>query len=368
MNEALFHQVWQHTSDAMALSDSEGIVLLANPAYLSLYGYRLADVIGNSFAIIFPEAAREQALQQYKAIFAGGVTPVVYESVVHRADGSQRIVEASATFLTEEGKRTAMLSTIRDITERKRHEEEMRQVNETLEARVRERTAVLSQREAQLHQLAARLTIAEQEERQRISQVLHDDLQQLLYGARMQVELLADELEANSPHGTATRLQGFAQLLGNAIDVTRHLTVELSPPFLKGEGLDQALPWLATHMERTNGLHVDVRIEYIPEHSSLHMRTLLFQIIRELLFNICKHARTNSAMVELRRGNADDLVVRVVDQGRGFEAKNEALVEGHGYGLYSVRERLRLFGGTMSIDSAPGQGTKVTITVPLSSL
>src|SRR5687768_3518088 len=74
-NETLFQQIWENASDAMALSDPEGIVLAANPAYLRLYGYKLEEVIGNSFAIIFSEASRASAVAQYKEVFASVVTP-----------------------------------------------------------------------------------------------------------------------------------------------------------------------------------------------------------------------------------------------------------------------------------------------------
>ena len=118
-NEALFLQIWDSVSDALALSDPEGIVLAANPAYLRLYGYELEDVLGNSFAIIFPAESREWAVEQYKALFSSEVTPPTFETIVRRADGTERIVEANYSFLTEAGKRTMMLSLLRDITEQK---------------------------------------------------------------------------------------------------------------------------------------------------------------------------------------------------------------------------------------------------------
>ena len=131
-NEALLQQIWESASDAMALSDAEGVVLAANPAYLRLYGYKLEEVIGKSFAIIFPEARREWAEEQYKLIFSSEVTPATHESIVRRADGSERIVEANPSFLTEAGKRTMLFSMIRDITERKQHEQELLRLHEML--------------------------------------------------------------------------------------------------------------------------------------------------------------------------------------------------------------------------------------------
>ncbi len=125
-SEERFSQVWEVTSDAMALSDPEGIVLAANLAYLDLYGYTREQVIGRSFAIIFPEENREQAVEQYRIVFAGEALPATFESTVRRMDGTERIVESKATFLTRAGQRILMLSIIRDITERRQAEEQTR--------------------------------------------------------------------------------------------------------------------------------------------------------------------------------------------------------------------------------------------------
>ncbi|RJP51042.1 MAG: PAS domain S-box protein [Anaerolineaceae bacterium] len=129
-----FSQVWEATSDAMALSDPDGIVLEANPAYLDLYGYKLEQVVGRSFAIIFPEEIQAQAVEQYKTVFASEVIPATFESTIRRADGSERVVESSVSFLTATGQRIAMLSTIRDITDRKRAEEKIQRQLEHLTA------------------------------------------------------------------------------------------------------------------------------------------------------------------------------------------------------------------------------------------
>lgn len=122
-SEERLRQVWESTSDAMVLSDANGVVFDANPAYLHLYGYDAAQVIGRSFSIIFPAEAREQAIEQYKAIFNDRSAMTRFESEIQRADGTRRIVESSITFLMVANQRTAMLSTIRDITARKQAEE-----------------------------------------------------------------------------------------------------------------------------------------------------------------------------------------------------------------------------------------------------
>src|SRR5918995_404036 len=121
-SEERFRAVWEATSEAMALSDPDGVVIAVNLAYCALYGLIPQQVIGQSFAVIFPEEARAAAVEQYRAILADPDPPPSYESRVQHADGSERFVEARADFLARDGERVAMISSIRDITERKRAE------------------------------------------------------------------------------------------------------------------------------------------------------------------------------------------------------------------------------------------------------
>ena len=125
-NEERLRQVWDVTSDAMCLSDADGIVLAANPSCFQMYGYPTEQVIGNRYEIIFPNSEQGEVLKQYRSIFHSEVLPPSFESKIRRADGAERFVETHISFITNNGKRTAMLSTIRDITERKQAEAELR--------------------------------------------------------------------------------------------------------------------------------------------------------------------------------------------------------------------------------------------------
>lgn len=354
-SELRFRQVWEATSDAMVLSDTEGVVLDANPAYLRLYGYTSEQVIGHSFAIIFPPEARESALAQYKQTFASEEELPSFESVVQHADGSQRIVESRATFLSVAGQRTAMLSTIRDITERKQIEEALRQLNETLENRVQERTE-------QVRSLVTQLTMSEQEERRRISAVLHDDVQQRLYGLNMQLTMLNDLLTQDEQVEERQIIEEGKQATHELIALTRNLSVDLSPPVLHHEGLAAALHWLASQMEQQQRLVVTVvAAENLPVPDE-DLRVLLFQFVRELLFNIVKHARVDRASVVLARED-NLLTIQVSDQGQGFDSGIQHDLTSQG--LARIKQRLHLMGGYMQIDSRPHEGTRVTLYVPL---
>lgn len=229
-------------------------------------------------------------------------------------------------------------------------------VNETLEDRVATRTQ-------QVRTLAIELTAAEQRERTRISQILHDHLQQLLHGAQMWATLLADENEEALSEAPAR----ITELLGDAIETTRSLAVDLSPPVLRNEGLVPALEWLADRMQERHGLTVELDVAtnlHIPE---AELRDLLFRVTRELLFNVVKHAGVDTATLQAE-STADACTVEVVDEGTGFDpARLDTPIdsaENH-FGLVSARERLALVGGSLSVDTSPGEGTRGSVQVPL---
>lgn len=132
--ESRFRVIWEAASDAVALSDAEGTVLAANPAYFTLYGYTPEEVVGHNYSVIFPPEIRQFAKEQYNHIFSGPKTVQAYEALVTRSDGTPRMVEASYDFIVQNGVRTAMVSVVRDITERKQAEQERNNLFKQLEA------------------------------------------------------------------------------------------------------------------------------------------------------------------------------------------------------------------------------------------
>ena len=233
-------------------------------------------------------------------------------------------------------------------------EHRLRQLNETLEERVRARTQ-------QVRALASALSLAEQGERRRISVLLHDHLQQILYALRLRLETL----ESRMPPELAEQAAASRLVLDQAIDVTRTLAIELDPPVLRSEGLREALLWLAQHMREAYDLDTELNIDNLEIDLRPEKRVLIVQLVRELLFNVVKHAGVERARLAAHHED-DRLVIEIADEGDGFDA--DALDEtsqGGGLGLFSVRERLKLFGGRLDIQSAPGHGTTVRIAAPL---
>ncbi len=129
-SEGRFRAVWEASADAMALSDPDGTVIAVNQAYVELYGYPEDEVVGHNFAVIFPEEARESANVLYQEAFNSPEVPPSFEAVIQRKDGTRRVVDSRIDFVEEDGQRVAMLSCIRDITERIQHEETLRESEE----------------------------------------------------------------------------------------------------------------------------------------------------------------------------------------------------------------------------------------------
>ncbi|MDQ3248154.1 MAG: histidine kinase, partial [Chloroflexota bacterium] len=246
-----------------------------------------------------------------------------------------------------------------DISELRSTQGDLQEFNQQLEMRIVERTE-------QVHALSAALTVAEQWERRRISAILHDNLQQVLYGLQMRTSLLKDDMTALAHADLATQLAEANELLDQAIAATRSLSVELNPPILAGEGLEQGLHWLAHHMQENYGLAVEVSGGPLVRQPGESMRLMLVQLVRELLFNVVKHADVTQATVRIAEAG-EQLMITVEDEGSGFMADHMQVHEHNDnhFGLFSVHERLALFGGELQIESVLGEGSRLTIIAPV---
>lgn len=229
-SEAQLRLVWEQAPDAMVLSDEEGTVRVANPAYYALYGYGPADVLEQNFAIIFPEAARAEANRRYHESFQGPLPPAV-EAHIQRADGSPRVVESRVGFLTIDGRRQAMLSVIRDITERT----QLLQAAETARSAAEQATARL----ARIQQITAALAEALTPE-QLVDVVFREALPLLGAHAGIIVTLSADghQLELLEQRGYAAEA------------VRPWERIPLDAPVPLAEAVRRATPiWLASRDE-----------------------------------------------------------------------------------------------------------------------
>ena len=260
-------------------------------------------------------------------------------------DGSDRIVK--------------WFGTSTDIDDLRIAEACLRQLNENLENQVLERTVLAEARAKQLQSLAVELLEAEESERRRIAQLLHDDLQQLLASARMQLQTACASLP-ESPW-----LENVNKLLMESIKKTRYLSHELGPAVLHNSGLVAALKWLASQMAEQFGLKVLLEVE-ADQTDFDPFTTFLFRAARELLFNVVKHAGQKTAWINLSTDHGS-VSVAVRDEGKGFSPEaNFHAMERSGFGLVMIRERANYLGGDFMIESSPGKGSRLTLRLPFS--
>jgi CheY-like chemotaxis protein len=235
-----------------------------------------------------------------------------------------------------------------DITALKQAEEALRESDAELEHRAR-----------QLQKLTLELAQAEEQERRRMAEILHDDLQQIIAAAKFHLSMMRNRVR----HDAALQdlVARVEQMLKDAIDKSRSLSHELSPAVLHHGDLTEVLGWLADQMRAKYGLRVHMHASGTVDLPSDTVATLLYRTAQELLFNVVKHARVDEATLGARRRGAW-VCLSVSDRGAGFEPQELAATSG--YGLLSIRERIGLLGGCVKIRSAKGKGSTFFIAVP----
>ena len=393
LRERLARVVLDEMYQFTGLLDLQGNLLEANYPAVEAGGLGRKDVLGQPvWQTRWFQTSSETADNLQAAVRSAADGRFVrYDVEVFAAlSGAERIfVDFSLKPVWDEtGQVVFLLAEGRDIDERKRTEAEtsrktdarrvseqdraaqtlraseaqLHQLNETLEQQVAERTALAEHRARQLRRLATQLTQVEQRERRRLSDALHDNLQQLLAAARMNLGPLRKRMR-DSPH--LDRLEQIDQLVGESIEVSRSLAFDLSPPVLHDAGLAAGLTWLARNLRTQYEFDVQLDADPRGDPTAEYTEVFLFQAIRELLLNVIHHAGVPTAAVRLRRLDDNQVELVVADRGQGFDVRLlEQESPSEQFGLFSIRERLELLGGELEIQSQPGYGTTVTLVAP----
>ena len=322
--------------------DADGLIVFANRAFEAMFGWAAPQLIGQPIEPLIP------------SLFRDGTTPGAQDLVGTRNDGSMFPIEVTVNHVPTPGGGRS-IAFVTDITER-----------QAAALALQERTTELEYRTTQLSQMAWDLTLAEHHAREQMARTLHDGLQQLLVIVALNLEQL---LKRESEVGAAPseQLADAMQQLDEAMAVARSLNVELFPPVLQRSGLPAALTWLATWTHDKYKLSVQISVDPRADSARKDVRTLLFESVRELLFNAVKYAQTDRVTLGLELEADDQLCITVTDQGVGFEPSrldDRSNVGQVGWGLFRIRERLTLLGGRMDIDSAPGRGTRIRLVAP----
>ncbi len=285
-----------------------------------------------------------------------------------RADGQFRWMRSvGRPRLTDQGELVGYVGASIDITDIREAQDRLQRWSQELEQAVRVKTSELLESQDRLRALATEVSLAEQRERKRIAAELHDHLQQMLVFCKL--KLGQGKRLVGGIAGCGDLMKQVDDVLSEALTYSRTLVAELCPPVLREFGLAAALKWLGEHMSQRH-LNVSVDIEEnvrpVPEEHAV----LIFQSVRELLINVAKHAETTHSNVRMRR-DEKGIRIEVRDQGAGFDVSVLRPRDGAQptkFGIFSIRERMKAFGGKLELVSEPGKGTSALLALPLQNV
>jgi len=219
----------------------------------------------------------------------------------------------------------------------------------------RKKNESLRKREAKLQQLWRELISVREEERQRLAQRLHDQLGQVLMGAKMKLDILDKEIDD-------TRLKEVKNLLSDAITENRDLSHMLRPSLLDELGLAPALRELVDNYKESTEIELMTSMELSEEIQAEEKKIIIYRAVQELLNNAVKHADPDR--IEVNLTNKDSSIqLSVKDDGKGFDP--DKVVKESGLGLKGIKENINIAGGEFKITSREGEGTRAQIILPL---
>ena len=361
--------------------DLEGLCVFINPAGARMIGLEPEQVLGQNMHVLTHHSHGDGTHYPmddcpiYNA-FRQGQPCRIDSEVFWRAGGSSFPVEYSSYPVFDQGQVRGAVVTFVDITERKQAQDALHQAKTELEQRVAERTQALETALQQLRELAAWSEAVREEERTRIAREVHDELGSLLVALKMDVNWMdkrLSEQEGRPPEQAQDmrqrmrcKCQNMSRLIENAVDNVGRIITDLRPSILDHQGLWAALEWQAQEFVQSAEMALEWCMTAEPEGAWPEppepLAMAVFRIFQEMLSNVGRHSRADRLVVQaVVRGG--ELRLSVHDNGVG--AAPQAFEAPDAYGIMGMRERARHFGGVIEIHSAPGQGTRMCLTVLL---
>jgi PAS domain S-box-containing protein len=340
-----YHQTIDSVMDGIVAVDDAHKILVFNPAAERMFGLPAHAAIGQPLDKLLPHDIG-QAHRQYVDEFVESAQPskamgAHLDVMGRRADGSEFPIESTVSQTVIGGKRQ-MTAVLRDVTERRRNEENLREMN------------------AQLRQLSESLQTVREEERSRISRELHDELGQQLTGLKLEFAWFCNRLREGR-EVTADEINGMRTSLDTALASVRRISSELRPLILDDLGFAEAIAWQADEFGKRTDTLVKLDIAGAERVVDQGMASGLFRIVQESLTNIARHAQASA--VDIYIGCDDENLNLVIqDNGKGMATSDRRK---SGIGLVSMRERAIALGGSFAIFSDPGHGTTIEVQLPL---
>ncbi len=357
--QALLRTLIDSIPDLIFYKDSEGAYLGCNKAFEEFACRTEEELIGLKDNDIFPAKLAAFFSEMDQAVLSTGISHR-NEGWVSYPDGREVLLDTLKTlYSSKEEKTLGLIGISRDISEHKRVEEALQNSRDELEKRVAERTE-------QLTSLTAELSLVEERERRHIATELHDQVGQTLVLCKIKVSSLTPFLPPEKFAETISELKAH---ISQSIEEIRSLTFQLSPPLLYEVGFEAAVEWLCEEFEGKYGFHVEFSDDGSAKPLNEETSVALFQMVRELLINVAKHARANRLSLSIGRSR-NRIKVIIADDGIGFNKSDSFWHRSKksGFGLFNIRQRIEHMGGEFVIDTEAGKGTCVTLLLPLREL
>jgi PAS domain S-box-containing protein len=352
-----FDRFFTLSLDLLCVAGFDGYVKRVNPACKAILGFDSEDLQSMSYLELVHPEERETAVAELQRLKAGS-NMVSYEVRIRARDGSYKWTQWTATPVLNE---QLFYAIGRDITERKRAEEALRRSEEHYRVLFNDAKTM----QEKLRELSSKILHAQEEERKRISRELHDEVGQALTAISVSLQLLKKK-SVRVGNGLDRNVTETQSLLQQTMNNVHRFSYELRPAMLDDLGLVVALRWYVKSFAKRTGIKVRLNADRTVEELESEPKTVIYRIVQESLTNISKYAQASQATVTVRKVGAD-IRLAVRDNGKGFQPDRLATgsKEKSGLGLMGMQERLRLVDGQFTVESAPGKGTTVRATIPL---
>lgn len=357
-SEARFRGLTENITDWIWQVDDQLRYVYSSPQVLHLLGYEPAEVLGKAPWDFMPPAEVSRLKSKLDALRAAPQPFRAIENIHLHKDGSVRVLETSGIPARDrEGRFRGFHGIDRDITGRKRIEEELRASRNELERRVEERTAKAQESESRLRVLAAELMKAQETERLRIAHDLHDSLAAQLVAIKYKMERMLNK--AADPAAHPVPLEEIIADIQMANVEIRRIIANLRPSILDDLGLVAAVSWFSRETEKAYpGTVVAFSAGMDEQELPEDLKIVLFRVIQESVTNAVRHGQAGRIAVELEK-NKNWLQLKIEDNGHGFEPGKRGESSGSGLGLLSMQQRVDSSQGIFSISSMVGHGTVV---------
>ena len=333
-------------------------VRTANAAFRGLSALSAADLDGRSFSELVSMLWDWPDLRESLEPLLDPANTATLE-VEHESTRLSRHFRLIARGVLADGD-PLVLIVMQDVTAQRRAERLLESERERLAGQFRSTAEELHRTREELRALAGRLFTSQEEERKRVARELHDDIGQRLAALEIDIERLRGDLPP-APEDVQSALTGLRVRMSDLSNAVRKLSHQLHPSNLEHLGLAAALKSLVEEFGNRRGMVADFRRSRVPDGIPQEVAAALYRVAQEALRNVAKHAGRTHVKVSLE-GSAGRLRLTVRDLGEGFDVTGVAR---RGLGLVSMEERVRLVGGKFAVESALGEGTKVTVTIPL---